>query len=142
MGAPSRADLVALEGAKAEATVIATLLEANGIRASPPLLDNNATVAHLIERAPESDIIHIACHAQAPSPNRAKGCLLLAVDAVANDSGELESARIVNELTIKLGAHVNLAACSSAAIGAPQRFLKYGLLHAFLVAGSGSVLGS
>jgi hypothetical protein len=142
MGAPSRPDRVALEGANTEARAIADLLEANGTRAAPPLLDGDATVAHLIQRAPVSDLIHIACHADAPSSNRADGCLLLAVDALANDSGALESARIVNEVRIKRGAHVNLAACSSAAIGVAQRFLNYGLLHAFLVAGAGSVLGT
>jgi len=141
LGAPARPDVPKLVHAKSEVEAIASRLESAGVDARPLLLGADATVVNLRQRASEADLVHMACHALAPAAGQPDARLLLAPDLVARDSGVLSDDRIVSELVLKPGVHVNLAACGSGVVGGQQAFLYHGLVPALLVAGAASVLG-
>lgn len=85
-----------------------------------------------------SDIVHIACHAEAGTADRPAALLLRPVPT-AGDSGVLSDERILDEVRLTPGAFVNLAGCSTADHGQGSGALLRGLVPAFLVAGAGSV---
>ena len=80
LGAPSRPDLPRLDNARAEVTKVAELLSQAGIAVAEPQIGPSATVAALRQCAANSDLVHIACHAQPPSPQYPGGQLMLAPD--------------------------------------------------------------
>jgi CHAT domain-containing protein len=142
LGAPSRPDLPRLENARAEVAKVAELLLQAGVVVAELQIGPSATVAALRQCVANSDLVHIACHAQPPSTQYPGGQLMLTPDLLTGDSGVLTDDRILGELSVKPGALVVLAACSSGVFGGRQRFLDHGLVPALLVAGAGQVLGS
>jgi hypothetical protein len=136
VGDPARVDLPHLKGARREALRVADLF---GGRATT-LLGNKATIRALKADA-GSDILHFACHASAPRGDGHQGTLLLAPDR-AVDSGDLSEDRILDELPVKPGAFVNLAACVTAAHEDRSGFVEGGLVSAFLAAGARAVLAT
>ena len=83
----------------------------------------------------------LAGHASPSDSEPEWGRLLLAPDD-RGDSGELSEDRIIDELPVKLGAFVNLAACGTAALQHRVGFVEGGLVSAFLAAGARSVLAT
>jgi CHAT domain-containing protein len=142
LGAPSRQDLPRLGNASVEVAKVAELLSHAGVAVAEPQTGPSATVAALRQLVSNSDLVHIACHAEPPSSQYPGGLLMLAPDLLTGDSGVLSDDRILGELAVKPGALVTLAACSSGLFGSRQRVLDHGLAPALLVAGAGQVLGS
>jgi CHAT domain-containing protein len=125
----------------AEIENIAATLESAGIRVRPTLTAAAATVPALIARVKDADLIHIACHAEVEGGEDAAR-LLLAPAPLAKDSGVLSEGRILTDLRLKPGCHVNLAACRSAVSAGEGKYYARGLVTAFLVAGASSVLAT
>ena len=100
-----------------------------------------ATIPALAARARNADLIHFACHASVEG-GAGTACLLLAPAPLAKDSGVLTEDRILTDLRLKAGCHVNIAACRSAASAGEGEYFARGLVTAFLVAGASSVLAT
>jgi hypothetical protein len=141
VGAPARPDTVELPHAVREVEQIARKMETAGIQVQPLLLGAAATVPALVDRAATADLIHLACHAFAANDEQAAR-LLLAPAPLANDSGVLSDDRIVSEIDLKAGCHVNLAACRTSIAGGEGAYFANGLVAAFLVGGASSVLAT
>ena len=140
MGAPARPDVPELPHAADEVEHIANRLESAGIHVRPALTGARATVPALTARVEEADLIHFACHAFVEGSENAR--LLLAPSPLAKDSGVLSEDRILADLRLKVGCHVNLAACRTAVSSGEDEYHARGLVTAFLVAGASSVLAT
>lgn len=141
IGGPARPDAEELPHAVQEAEQLAVRLEAAGVQVRPVLSGAAATVPALQARAGKVQLLHFACHASAPG-DKEQACLMLAPAPLARDSGLLFEDRVVNELTLQPGCHVNLAACRSSVSGGAGTYFSRGLVTAFLVAGASSVLAA
>jgi hypothetical protein len=141
VGAPARPDAAELPGALAEIEHIAAKLQSAGIRIRPTLTGAAATVPALAARVKDADLIHFACHAEVDA-GESTVRLLLAPAPLAKDSGVLSEGRILADLRLKPGCHVNLAACGSAVSAGEGQYHSRGLVAAFLVAGASSVLAT
>jgi CHAT domain len=141
VGAPARPDVPDLPKATAEVEDIAAKLESVGVRVRPALTGVAATVPALVARAQNADLIHFACHGEI-ARNEQKSRLLLAPSPLTKDSGVLSEDRILTDLKLKPGCHVNLAACRSAISGGEGEYHARGLVAALLVAGASSVLAT
>jgi len=141
VGAPARPDVPELTEAAIEVEHIAGRLEAAAIRVLPVLRGTGATVPALAARVEDADLIHFACHADVEHDEE-NARLLLAPAPLARDSGVLSEDRILADLKLKVGCHVNLAACRTAVSGGEGQYYARGLVTAFLVAGASSVLAT
>jgi CHAT domain-containing protein len=120
---------------------IAVRLQSAGIHIRPTLTAAAASVPAVAARVQNADLIHFACHADVDGSD-ANARLLLAPAPLAKDSGVLSEARILTDLRLKPGCHVNLAACRSAVATGEGEYYARGLVTAFLVAGASSVLAA
>ena len=141
VGGPARPDVPDLPKAAAEVEDVAAKLDSAGVRVHPALTGAAATVPALAARVEAADLIHFACHGEIEG-SAAQACLLLAPAPLAKDSGVLSEDRILSELKLKPGCHVNLAACRTAVSGGEGEYHTRGLVTAFLVAGASSVLAT
>ena len=141
MGAPARPDVPELPNAAIEVEHIADRLESAGIHVRPTLTAAAATVPALTARVPEADLIHFACHTSVEGSDL-NGRLLLAPAPLAKDSGVPSEDRILADLRLKIGCHVNMAACRTAVSSGEGEYHRRGLVTAFLVAGASSVLAT
>jgi len=137
IGNPDRPDFDPLPAAAAEAEDIAALFRAAGRRAAV-LLGREATLGALRGGAARADVLHFACHAPVDAPPR----LLLAMEPEKTDTGELTDTRILDDLHLKPGCLVNLAACESARQADSIGPVVRGLVPAFLVGGASAVLAT
>lgn len=159
IGNPTRSDTTYLGGAHHEVSALTRLFDERAIA----LVGAKATVPALVAAGPR-DVVHFACHASRPGPVPTRGAThqrdvtvpghvsppdpghgwgrLLLAPADNGDSGELSEDRIIEELPVKLGAFVNLAACGTAALQHRAGFVEGGLVSAFLAAGARSVLAT
>ena len=143
VGNPSRTDQDALTAAEVEAEAVATLFRAKRVHATV-LTRDHATVRAVMEEARAADVLHFACHADAPreAPPGTPPALLLAPDVNAGNTGGLSGERIVAELVLRPGCLVNLSACKSAVHKDGSGPVVEGLVPAFLVCGAAGVLAS
>jgi CHAT domain-containing protein len=141
IGAPTRFDVPDLPGALEEVCRVANLLRAAHVQVHE-LTREKATIAALRRFASGSDLIHFACHAGNRTPNEHWAQLLLTPDPEVPDSGILSEDSILSNLLIREGCLVNLAGCRTGMLGNEGRYLRGGLVPAFLAAGAGSVIGS
>ena len=140
IGAPARSDVPDLPGALEEAQRVADLLKDANVQVQL-LTEERATIAALQNIATGSDLVHFACHAGSKTPDEIWAQLLLAPDPQTPESGILSEDQILSNLPLKEGCLVNLAGCRTGLLGSEGRYLRGGLVPAFLVAGAGSVIG-
>lgn len=141
IGAPRRPDASPLPGAEHEIATIAAMLSGSGREVSVAR-GPDATNRALITAASSHDVIHIACHAGSDLSGTGAARLMLSPDPELSDSGDMSEDLAATAVTLRPGALVNLAACSTASTrdeGAP---LLGGLVPAFLLAGAGCVIAS
>src|SRR5690606_33592059 len=89
-----------------------------------------------------ADILHISCHARWGESSAEESCLFLAEPLDGRDSGILTAYRIRNELALRPGAVVVLAACSTGLAEYSHHYDMFALPPAFLAAGAGAVLAT
>ena len=141
VGAPRRPDARPLRGAEREIAAIAAMLSDTGHEVRV-VNGPDATKAALVSAASSHDVIHVACHAGTDLSGTGAVRLMLSPDPELSDSGDMSEDLVATALTLRPGALVNLAACSTALTrdeGAP---LLGGLVPAFLLAGAGCVIAS
>lgn len=141
VGAPRRPDAGPLPGADRELTAISALLSASG-HSVDVANGQAATTAALISTAAAHDVVHIACHTGDDPSETGAMRLMLSPDIVQADSGDVSEDLIATALTLRPGALVNLAACSTAHTRDEGGSLLGGLVPAFLLAGAGCVMAS
>jgi CHAT domain-containing protein len=127
---------------KGFAAIPLTEMEVNEIGASQPdsrvLTGAQATETEFKRLAPQSDILHLACHGDLNSAYPMYSCLLLAPDSV--EDGELDVHEIFN-----LDLHANLVVLSGCQTGLGHLTNGdelVGLSRAFIYAGTPSIVSS
>jgi CHAT domain-containing protein/tetratricopeptide (TPR) repeat protein len=128
--------LAALPGAAREAAAVGGIYRGVDVRV---LLHDQATVARVRERLPESDIAHLAVHAFEDRENPARSRLMLASQGGA--SGDL-MARDILGLRLPRTRLVVLAACDSQAGPVSPSEGSLSLASSFLAAGVTGVVGN
>jgi hypothetical protein len=141
IGAPTRPDARRLPGAEHELATIAAMLSQSGhgvdVAKGPA-----ATKTALVTAASSHDVIHLACHAGTDLSGTGAVRLMLSPDAELSDSGDMSEDLVATAVTLRPGALVNLAACSTASTRDEGGPLLRGLVPAFLLAGAGCVIAS
>jgi tetratricopeptide (TPR) repeat protein len=141
IGAPKRPDTDPLPGADRELAAISALLTEAGHEAHV-FRGSAATARALIEAASSHDVIHIACHADVGASETRVAQLKLSLDMVRSDSGDVSEDLIATGITLRPGAMVDVAACSTAVTRDEGGPLLGGIVPAFLLAGAGCVIAS
>jgi tetratricopeptide (TPR) repeat protein len=140
IGAPVRQDLSPMPGAEKELAAIADLLT-TAHRDVSIASGAAATAAALVEAAPSHDVIHIACDATG-RVSTAPAELKLSPDRMRRDSGDVSEDRISTGITVRQGALIDIAGCSTGRTWDSGGPLLDGLIPAFLLAGAGCVIAS
>lgn len=140
---PLKGTEMSLPNARVESQALSEM--ANKLNIPVTLLEgNNANIANLIRFAPNSQIIHFACHGSFGGITDESSQLYLAPshDEEKFDSGHLTVAKIVESLDLQSCDLVNLSACDTGLLNYEGGGEMNGLTRAFIASGANNVLAS
>ncbi|AKJ01749.1 CHAT domain-containing protein [Archangium gephyra] len=110
-------------------------------RETHSLLEKDATVPAVLAKASAHDVLHFSCHARWWQEGNDRPHLVLSPES-GRDSGTLTDWRIMEELKLRPGALINLAACESGRQTGSGTEIRDGLVPAMLLAGAGAVVAT
>ena len=141
-GNPSlnRPDLPLLKAAESEVNLIAGELDIAGDNGKQVLLHEQATKSRLQELSAGASLLHIATHGQFPDENALDRHAVLLASRGSDDG--IASAAFVRKLNLSANRLVVLSVCNGGLYRIGPADEPYGLIPAFLQAGSQNAVGT